>query len=311
MLDQALYRLTKSLAARRLLTPLLRSYLRYFPGSPGKEALWRRVVNPYLAWQAYPFVARTVFGRRIAGDTRDMIQQYVYYFGVWEPDLTAWISRQLRPGDVFVDVGANVGYYSLLAATLVSNTGAVIAIEASPTVFRQLEANLARNRAVNVRAVNVAASDQRGQVQLFRGPEHNLGETSVFQAPGFAPDGTVAAAPLGDILLPEELSRARLVKMDVEGAEAAVLAGFAPLLSACRRDLELIVELHPQYLTQPGRTAADLVQLMKDAGFCAYRIENDYWPVRPPSDLRRPVRLQSPLQSETALVFSRRRDGWL
>jgi precorrin-6B methylase 2 len=92
------------------------------------------------------------------GDAKDIIQQYIYYFGVWEPRITGWVSRHLAPGDTFIDVGANIGYYSLLASPLVGKTGTVVAIEASPRTFDDLLFNLELNNVSNVRPVNVAVS---------------------------------------------------------------------------------------------------------------------------------------------------------
>jgi FkbM family methyltransferase len=307
MYDDFLYRLSQSSRARRVLTPLARAYLRFAPGMLGKESLWNRVVNPYLAWQPHPFIARTRFGRRLAGNTRDMIQQYVYFFGLWEPQLTDWISQRLRPGDTFIDVGANIGYYSLLASKLVGKGGSVVAIEASPAIFRELEANLFRNRVTNVRAVNVAASDCRGKVRLFRGPEHNFGETSLFEVPGSKAEGEVDSAPLGEILKPGELEKARVIKIDVEGAEGAVLPGFVPLLNSSRSDLEMIVEFHPHFLTEAGKSADELVRRLTDVGFQACRLRNDYWPLEYFRDrgVKAPEPLLGSIRDETVIVLSR------
>src|SRR5205807_5464610 len=156
----------------------LRAYLRYSPIRAGKERVWTRVVEPRFAWQRHAFVARTRFGARMAGDTEDILQQYLYFFGEWEPNLTAWLARTLRPGDVFVDVGANIGYFSVLAAGLVGPAGAVVAVEPSPTAFGMLVANLARNDAANARAVNLAAADRHAAVDVYRGPPSALGHTS-------------------------------------------------------------------------------------------------------------------------------------
>lgn len=119
--------------------PPARTFIRFAPFGAGKRAFWTRVVEPYLAWHPHKFMARTVFRSRIAGDTRDILHQYIYYFGVWEPHLTNWIGQQLAPGDTFIDVGANVGYFSLLASRLVGKSGVVVAIEPSPTILRRSE----------------------------------------------------------------------------------------------------------------------------------------------------------------------------
>ena len=89
--------------------------------------------------------AVTRYGARFVCWLPDMIQTYLYLFGVWEPDVTAFIRRRLSPGDTFVDVGANVGYHALLAAGSVNGRGRVVAIEASPRIFRMLRENLAGN----------------------------------------------------------------------------------------------------------------------------------------------------------------------
>src|SRR5262249_27771794 len=161
----------------RLPTSLLRAYIRFAPFTAGKRWLWLRVMDPYFIWNSHPFVARTTFGTRIQGNAKDIIQQYIYYFGVWEPHITSWIRSSLRPGDSFIDVGANIGYYSLLASRLVGQYGSVVAIEASPKTFLELQTNLTLNKIYNVRAVNLAASDCRGKLKIFRGHEHNTGLT--------------------------------------------------------------------------------------------------------------------------------------
>ena len=292
---------------RWFLTPPVRAYIRYVPFGTGKRAFWNRVVEPNFAWRPHRFVASTVFGSQIAGDTSDIIQQYVYYFGVWEPHLTRWIERRLRPGDTFIDVGANIGYFSLLASKLVGDSGAVVAIEASPKTFGLLQANLARNLAQNVRSVNVAASDRKGRVRLFRGPDDNIGLTTVFGDPSFPFESEVDTAPLSILLTPEEVQNARLIKIDVEGAEWSVVAGMGPLLCSGRHDLEIIVEVTPELLAQQGKRAEDLVRVFRDSGFQAYRLENDYSPQSylPPLVEWKPERIRTPIQCQADVVFSR------
>jgi FkbM family methyltransferase len=221
---------------------VMRAYIRFAPFSAGKRWLWSRVMDPYFIWNSHRSVAKTIFGMRIKGDAKDIIQQYVYYFGIWEPHITSWIHSCLRPGDIFIDVGANIGYYSLLASRLVGAHGSVVAIEASPKTFLELQTNLTLNRIDNVRAVNVAASDFRGTLKVFRGHEYNTGLTTVFDREGFALECEVAAVPLSEIVQPKEMKRARVVKIDVEGAESSVIAGMGPIVTAGRPDLEIMTQ---------------------------------------------------------------------
>jgi len=79
-------------------------------------------------------------------DKVDVVNLFLYYFGGWEPAITQVVRQALKPGDVFLDVGANVGYYTLLASRLVGDTGRVIAVDASPSVYEILSRNVSRNR---------------------------------------------------------------------------------------------------------------------------------------------------------------------
>lgn len=260
-----------------------------------------------LAWHTHPFTARTTFGARLSGDTTDILEQYVYFFGVWEPNLTAWLTRRLSEGDVFVDVGANVGYYSLLASQLVGATGAVVAVEASPSIFARLTRNLVRNRSNNVRAINVAAVEYEHSVPVFLASRYHSGVTSTHSDSGLKLEAEVPGLPLSSVLTQSESQRARVVKIDVEGDEWASVAGLVPLLDESRPDLEVIVEVSPQRLAKQRRSPEDLVGLFADAGFHAYRLVNYYHAEgyiqrgRP----QPPTKLVDPIERETDLVFSR------
>ena len=300
-------------AALHLLIPAARAFVRHAPFERAKQRAWDRLVEPYLAWHSHKFVARTGFGASIAGDTSEVLQQYVYYFGVWEPELTAWISRRLKPGDTFVDVGANVGYFTLLASTLVGASGAVVAVEPSPTLFFRLGENLGRNRAGNVRTVNLAASGAPTRVTIFRGPASHTGLTTILPQPGLAVEGEVEARPLDALLRPDEVRHARLVKIDVEGAEDGVVKGMEALLAGGRPDLEVIVEIHPVALAQLDKTPEDVLGTLLDAGFRPYVLENDY---EPPALMRarrvpRPKHLDGPVPRgcETNVLFTREEIG--
>lgn len=256
--------------------PLVRGYTRYARSPRRREELWSRVVRPYFAWHSHRFRARTVFGATIAGDTQEVLQQHVYYFGMWEANLTRWLSERLGAGDVFVDVGANIGYFSLLASKLVGRDGRVVAIEALPSTFDRLATNLERNGCDNVRALNVAAAETAGTLKVFRGPDSHTGLATVVADFGHEYERDVDAAPLSALLADDEVARARVIKIDVEGAELAVARGLRPILSATRPDLEVVIEMHPQPLGQQGQRARDVAEVLAGEGFHAYGLDVDY-----------------------------------
>jgi FkbM family methyltransferase len=293
------------------LIPFVRTYVRYTPWTMGKQSFWARIVDPYFAWHAHHFLVPTIFGSYIAGDARDIIQQYIYYFGIWEPNLTHWMAERLTPGDTFIDVGANVGYYSLLASKLVGTYGTVVAIEASPEIFKTLQRNLALNYTENVRPVNMAVYHSNAVLKVFRGSEYEVGQTTILEDEaverGFEVECEVDAAPLSAILRREEMQNARLIKIDVEGAEWSVVHGMRPLLDSSRSDLEIIIEIKPECLARRGKQPDDLLNILSDAGFCAYRLENDYSVLSylVPNGGRRPTRIRDGIECSTDVIFSR------
>lgn len=261
-----------------------------------------RAANTLLRLFPRSFV-RDVGGFQVEGNTRDLIQRYLYMFGIWEPATTSWIERSLQPGDTFVDVGANIGYFSLLAARKVGLAGSVVSIEASPSIFESLQSHLVRNQAFNVRALNAAASSELGSLQVFRAPDDNLGATTTvdYGEPGYVLEAEVEAAPLHELLTPEEAANARIIKVDVEGAEWDVVQGLLPLLGG-RPDLEVIVEMQGDELAD-GR----IIRAFADAGFHCYSVVNDYavstYVAR---ESARPIRLEGRLLLDQAdLIFSR------
>lgn len=293
--------------------PAVRAYIRHFPFATGKKAYWNYIVLPFFACASFNYKTATLDGSVFMGNTNDLIQRYIYYFGVWEPHLTHWIEQRLSPGDTFVDVGANIGYYSLFASNLVGNSGRVIAIEASPLICKRLQEHVHLNRAENVKVLNVAATNKREKLKIYFGPEGNIGMTSILERKGSTPECEVEGMPLPMILEPAEIKNARLIKIDVEGAEWAVVEGLYPMLQSCRRDLEIVVEINPEKLTEQGKRPDDIVNRFRASGFQAYGMENRYTAddYLPPYKITRPKRIISTITSQIDVVFSRQESEWL
>ena len=284
-----------------------RNYVRHFPWRWGKLRI-HELCRDYVNFYDFTQVVRTSEGVELLCSSHDLIQSFIMYFGMWDPHITRYLQARLRPGDVFVDVGANIGYYTLLGARLVGPKGKVVAIEASPRTFGALNANIDRNEVVNVRAVNVAASNRRGSVQVFAGSPDNIGGTSIMPRHGAA-EATVEAFPLADILTHTELASAAVIKIDVEGAEGDVLRGLLDSSQFLGNDTEIIVEITPDWLSESGDSAESLLEEFRQRGYFTYELRTlsraEYL-AQPKQTVHR--RITSPLTEQTDVLLSRRVD---
>jgi FkbM family methyltransferase len=205
-----------------------------------------------------------------------LIQNYIYFFGIWEPNLSKFISHRLASGSVFVDVGANVGYFALLASTLVGDKGRVIAVEASPKIYGLLQRNIQLNNSSNIRALNIAAGESTGTISVFSGGQNNIGSTNTIGTLGGEYEAEVSVMPLDEMISPDIWKNVRLIKIDVEGAELSVVRGMQRLLDSSNEDLELVIEINPSHLQEQGCHPNEIISVLRKRGFFPYVLANDY-----------------------------------
>lgn len=235
-----------------------------------------------LSYHKVEMLARLKNGAVLYGYLQDTIHRYVYFFGVWEPSVTAYYKNTLRRGDVAIDIGANVGAHALLAAQLVGATGRVHAVEASPTIFQRLRRNLDANHAHNVFAYNFAVLDRSQRVQVFLHDGWNLGKTTVKSSEGlkqgYTEEAIVDGRPLSEIVPIADICAARLIKIDVEGAEWLVIKGMRDVLPILARNVDIIVEVTSSTFCDFGVSLKQFVAIFADYGFLPFQIPNSYSP---------------------------------
>ena len=191
--------------------------------------------------------------------------------GNYEAGATRLLESILVPGMVVVDVGAHIGYFSLLAARLVGAAGKVYAFEPAPANFRLLTKNVDLNGLRNIIAVNKAVSDRVGESILFLQPGtlgHSLfpetlgkGETSI----------KVESITLDRFFADENWPHVDLVKIDAEGAEPAVVNGMAELLKR-NPSIKLVFEYIPMLLNRVGQDHQELLIKLEASGFRLWNI---------------------------------------
>lgn len=262
------------------LTAFFRTYIRYVPIRPGKELVFRRIIRPYLGWRSFSTVATTKFGAKIFVTLPDLIQSRIYFFGFWEPNLTHFIRHSLRAGDSFVDVGANIGYFSLLASRIVGERGQVFSVEASPFIHKKFLRNIDINKCRNIRSFNVAASDMEGSLSIYLGNNENLGATTTVASIAVKSaqklEAVIPAKPLPAIIGVENLLGARLIKIDVEGAELSVVRGIGQLLDKFGDETEWVIEVWPEGGKGKDKDTTELLASFRKAGYKLFELPNDY-----------------------------------
>jgi FkbM family methyltransferase len=188
--------------------------------------------------------------------------------GVFEPFSTELFARCIRASMTVVDVGANVGYYSLLAARLVGTTGRVFAIEANPTTYSMLLQNIAVNDYHKIIPVNRCVSNLSGQAR-FRIDRAVAGESGMLPRCETEREDTITVdTGTLDDLLPD--CTADVLKIDIEGAEGLALMGASRLLRNCRP--QIFMEFVPALLTKMGTPPADVLGKIKQHGYSIYLI---------------------------------------
>jgi FkbM family methyltransferase len=204
-----------------------------------------------------------VFDASIRLDLSDHIQRWIY-FGEYEQEETKWVKEWLRPGMTVVDVGANVGYYTLLAASCVGPRGRVLAVEPSPYACARLRQAVVENTLAQVVTLQVALGSAAGEGTLYLPPLGNHAPSMV--ACDRKDCVTVALRTLDECLTEWHVDQVDLLKIDVEGFEPQVLAGARSALKA-GRIRAILCELNDWWLRQTGGSAEELFSRITSEGF--------------------------------------------
>lgn len=186
----------------------------------------------------------------------------------YEVEQAGWVRDCLKPGDRFVDVGANFGFFATLASTCVGASGSVFAFEPSPLASRTVRATVSRNALTNLTLIEAAVGSSSGSIVLHMPVGGEVHSPSVFASdPNFTPLDVEMVA-LDDYQPLWDGPPVAMMKVDVEGSEPDVIAGAARLLRA-GRIRNILCELNSGWLDarQDGASMNDLAQQVESYGF--------------------------------------------
>jgi FkbM family methyltransferase len=195
-------------------------------------------------------LSATVRGKEFFVDPADQFMTpCLLEHGVWEPSVTELLSDEIRSGDTVLDLGANVGYYTLLFAELVGEHGRVFAFEPDPSNLRLLEKNVRLNGFTNVVLVPEAVSDRTGDLRLFLSAS-NKGDHRIYDSQDGRTSIPIKVVRLDDYFAHRK-GRVDFIKMDIQGAEPSAVRGMPSLLESNRR-LKILLEFWPMGISAMG-----------------------------------------------------------
>jgi len=243
--------------------------------------LWDRLWDVFLCLRKPIFGEWARFnlaGKSLKFDLKDRsVTRALYVFREYEPRETALVVRSLKPGMTFVDIGANSGYYSVLASCLLGEEGRVVAFEPGPENLRVLHRNVKANELhnVTVEACAISAHDEErplylseinsGDHRIYDGKDddfYNAGRPRVNQlVKCMTLDGYLA----GTGLCPD------FIKMDVQGAEHLALLGMRRTLHDCP-EVKLLTEYWPHGLVRSGCEPEDFLTELEELGFIIHTV---------------------------------------
>jgi FkbM family methyltransferase len=207
-------------------------------------------------------------GLRYFMPTRGIMGQLVRQYGVYEEHIVNWTIDRFgdNPGGIFVDAGANVGWYTCLYGKLAGASGKVFAFEPEPTNYATLCRNITLNKLTNVKAFQAAVGSELGILNLNLGHKSNPGSHSLLSGHYTRGSIKVDIITLDDSILPKLKPEQwiDLLKIDVEGFEYDSFRGAGIVLS---RTKNVVMEYSPELMKRGNRNPEALIELILASGF--------------------------------------------
>ncbi len=245
--------------------------VRYLMRSPLPPLLKRHVFQlafRHLLYRGFSVVGHDRVGNSISCDTSEFMQCHIAVFGIWEPQITHYLLSKERTQGIFIDVGANIGYYSLLASKIFNR---VIAFEPAPQTFAALCNNIKLNKLNNISSHNVAISKVREERPFYQLQGFSPGQGSLLLRERSVFDSIVKCSPINEFVTAEDWPNVRVIKIDVEGTEPDVVTSILECRHHFRPPLDIIIENDVI-----GDKHVEMFRSLLQAGFTAFDLHSAY-----------------------------------
>jgi FkbM family methyltransferase len=225
-----------------------------------------------------PFLIRWFLGLRLyVYPPEDESTRVIYFTGYFEPNEFKILNKLLEPGMVFLDVGANMGLYTIFASKKIGKSGLVVSIEPSSREFKRLQRNVEVNRLQNVRLIQAAVLHSDGEADLLVAPNDHSGHNTLgnfaYQGIILKQKEHVMVKTVDGITTNLSLSRLDVIKMDIEGSEFLALKGAERTLKKFKPILML--ELFNETLKHQGCNSDMIFTFLTSLGYLIYGFDKN------------------------------------
>lgn len=208
----------------------------------------------------------------VHGHNDQIISERLRKEGIWEAYETALSVKLLSPGQTYIDVGANIGYYSAIASCCVGESGTVISYEPDADNFALLTKNIATNQLRNVQSFPYALYDKNDEGKLYLSSD-NFGDHRIYQSPEDREHQSIRLINGGQHLA-TLCERVDFIKIDTQGAEFFVLNGLLDVVMRNKDHLRMIIEVCPYGIRKSGSHGLELLQLLDSTGMQYHIIDH-------------------------------------
>lgn len=220
------------------------------------------LANFYKLIRGDRYFLKEIQGSKMYLDLEDKgLSRDLLAYGVREKFSTEVMKQELKPGQVVVEIGANIGYYALLEAKTVGESGKVYCLEPAPENVELLRRNIAVNGYKNIEVFHAAAGAESKQSKIYLSESHNQHALVAENVKGMVGSMPVQVFSLDDFT--KDKPYPSLVRMDVEGYELDILRGMKKIFAA-GKPLQLFIEIHCFFLKEKVK---DLLAILRKNGF--------------------------------------------
>lgn len=244
--------------------------------------LYKKFFKPYRLFRGKSAICRYDENLKMKVDIDEWIQQHVYFFGVYDPVNINYVKSQLKTGDYFFDIGANVGCFSLTASRSVGEEGKVYSFEPVKKVYDRLNENIKLNELRNVTTVPKAVYQENTTLRFYIASQENLGMSSIREHDTMSGEvEEMEAISLDNYIRENNIGRADFIKMDIEGAEFFALKGMTETLRNLRP--LLMIEISKNVLKDEAERL-EIFRFFRNYDYEKYIISEEGKLISPPQD---------------------------